>query len=145
MVERVDDTTGSVVLLIPQTGQRFTLTSPGSTVYQQASTSTSQVRSEERLSSRHSSVNSNLLTRMRRRDSYARAAAATAAVAAPASAVSVGDSGLIEGQQQTGGAAATAGEASQPSTSQQQQPQQQQSQQQSDNHGWWNIIYVLKC
>ncbi|VDK32460.1 unnamed protein product [Taenia asiatica] len=110
VVERVDDTTGSVVLLIPQTGQRFTLTSSATATCQQQW----QGRSEERLLSRHASANSNLLTRMRRRDSYARAAAAASA-SNSTSAVTVGETGLVESQQPP--------ETSQPSTSQS-QPQE---------------------
>lgn len=105
MVERVDDATGSVVLLIPQTGQRFTLTS-SATCQQQW-----QGRSEDRLLSRHASANSSLLTRMRRRDSYARAAAA-ASTSTSTPAVTVGETGLVESQQPP--------ETSQPSTSQSQ-------------------------
>ncbi|VDD77554.1 unnamed protein product [Mesocestoides corti] len=77
VVERVDDTTGSVVLLIPQTGQRFTLTSSMASYHQHHHQQQPQ-RSDERLLSRHASTSSNLLTRIRRRDSYARAAAANA-------------------------------------------------------------------
>ncbi|KAL5107408.1 E3 ubiquitin-protein ligase mind-bomb [Taenia crassiceps] len=116
VVERVDDTTGSVVLLIPQTGQRFTLTSSASSTCQQQW----QGRSEERLLSRHASANSNLLTRMRRRDSYARAAAAAAAsTSASTSAVTVGETGLVENQQPP--------ETSQPTTSQSQSQETHES------------------
>ena len=101
MVERVDDTTGSVVLLIPQTGQRFTLTSSATAAA--AACQQLQGRNEERLVSRHTSANSSLLTRMRRRDSYARAAAAASAAtnsASTTSTVTVGETGLVEGQSQ---------------------------------------------
>lgn len=108
VVERVDDATGSVVLLIPQTGQRFTLTSSATATCQQQW----QGRSEERLPSRHVSANSNLITRMRRRDSYARAAAAASA-STSTSAVTVGETGLVDGQQPP--------ETSQPSQSQSQE------------------------
>ncbi|VDM31227.1 unnamed protein product [Hydatigera taeniaeformis] len=111
VVERVDDTTGSVVLLIPQTGQRFTLTSSATATCQQQW----QGRSEERLLSRHVSANSTLLTRMRRRDSYARAAAAASA-STSTSAVTIGETGLVESQQPP--------ESSQPPTS---QPQSQET------------------
>lgn len=62
-----------------------------------------QGRSDDRLASRHSSTNSSLLTRMRRRDSYARAAAAASTITNSASAtstVTVGETGLVESQGQ---------------------------------------------
>ncbi len=89
-MERVDDATGSVVLLIPQTGQRFTLTSSAAQYAsvcqpQQAAASASSSQQQERVSRQASSAN--LLSRIRRRDSYARAetmaAAAVAAAAGP--------------------------------------------------------------
>nr|CUU98116.1 mind bomb [Hymenolepis microstoma] len=93
VVERVDDSNGSVVLLIPQTGQRFTLTSSATATCQH------QQPTSERMVSRHASANASLLTRMRRRDSYARAAAAAAASTGCEGIATVGETGLVENQQ----------------------------------------------
>ncbi|KAM3187606.1 hypothetical protein ACTXT7_001954 [Hymenolepis weldensis] len=93
VVERVDDSTGSVVLLIPQTGQRFTLTSSATAACQH------QQPAQERVISRHASANATLLTRMRRRDSYARAAAAASTSTGCEGMATVGEAGLVENQQ----------------------------------------------
>ncbi|BHF68253.1 Contactin-3 [Sparganum proliferum] len=91
VVERVDDTSGSVVLMVPQTGQRFTLTSshqqcasaatgpclpPASSAQLTVPVQTHSTgrhgedQTRQQLSARQAA--SSVLTRMRRRDSYSR-------------------------------------------------------------------------
>uniref|UniRef100_A0A0V0J875 MIB/HERC2 domain-containing protein n=1 Tax=Schistocephalus solidus TaxID=70667 RepID=A0A0V0J875_SCHSO len=92
VVERVDDASGSVVLMVPQTGQRFTLTSSHQQCTSAAATAASlppaspaqvPVSVQTHSASRHGEdqtrqqssarqAASSVLTRMRRRDSYSR-------------------------------------------------------------------------
>lgn len=84
VVERVDETSGSVVLMIPLTGQRFTLTSAQQqqcaaiTAAAQTGCATPQTvtarsgEGEVRSGSNARNTASSLLTRIRRRDSYSR-------------------------------------------------------------------------